>query len=90
MRDIGSFSYRNAFLLERDGQAVACLIGYPLPDEPEAIDYNIDAPGPTFANLRSLGQAICARPMYPLDEGVTFEPRPAILRRAQCKRYNIV
>jgi ribosomal protein S18 acetylase RimI-like enzyme len=37
-RDSGSFSYRNAIMLEEAGKAVACLIGYPLPDRPEPID----------------------------------------------------
>jgi microcystin degradation protein MlrC len=41
-------------------------------------NFNVDAPGATSANLRSLGHTICARPIYPLDEGVTFEPRPVI------------
>lgn len=40
-------------------------------------NFNIDAPGATSANLKSLGHAICARPMYPLDENVTFTPRAA-------------
>jgi ribosomal protein S18 acetylase RimI-like enzyme len=38
-REEGSFSYRNAVLVEEDGRVVACLIGYRLPDEPEPIDY---------------------------------------------------
>ncbi len=29
--------------------------------------FNIDVPGATSANLKSLGHTICARPMYPLD-----------------------
>ena len=37
-REEGSFSYRNAVVLEEDGQIVACLVGYPLPDRPEPID----------------------------------------------------
>ena len=45
-------------------------------------NFNIDAPGSTSANLKSLGHAICARPMYPLDEGVTFEPNPVIHSRS--------
>ena len=44
-------------------------------------NFNIDAPGATSANLKSLGHTICARPIYPLDEGVTFEARPAIYSR---------
>lgn len=43
-----------------------------------ARNFNIDAPGATSANLRSLGHRICARPVYPLDENVTFTPRAAI------------
>jgi microcystin degradation protein MlrC len=35
---------------------------------------NVDAPGATSANLRSLGHTICARPMYPLEEDTKFEP----------------
>jgi len=43
-----------------------------------ARNFNIDAPGATSANLRSLGHTICARPIYPLDESVTFAPRATI------------
>ncbi len=43
-----------------------------------ARNFNIDAPGATSANLKSLGHTICARPAYPLDENVTFAPRAAI------------
>jgi len=35
---------------------------------------DVDAPGSTSANLRSLGHTRCARPMFPLDAEVTFEP----------------
>jgi ribosomal protein S18 acetylase RimI-like enzyme len=37
-RNEGSFSYRNATVLEQDGTVAACLIGYPLSDEPGTID----------------------------------------------------
>lgn len=40
MRDSGSFSYRNTVLRD-DGNAVAsALIGYPLPDTPEPVNYD--------------------------------------------------
>ena len=39
-----------------------------------AADYNVDAPGATSANLKTLGHRICQRPIYPLDDGVTFAP----------------
>jgi ribosomal protein S18 acetylase RimI-like enzyme len=42
-REEGSFSYRNAAVVESAGLVAACLIGYPLPDEPEAIDANMPA-----------------------------------------------
>ncbi len=42
---------------------------------------NVDAPGSTSANLRSLGHTICERPIFPLDEGVTFSPQADIFRR---------
>lgn len=43
-------------------------------------NFNIDAPGATSADLRSLGHTICARPIFPLDEDVAFEPRAQIYR----------
>jgi len=42
---------------------------------------NVDAPGATSANLRSLGHTRCARPIFPLDEGVTFEPQARLFSR---------
>jgi microcystin degradation protein MlrC len=44
-------------------------------------NFNVDAPGATSANLKSLGHTICARPIYPLDENVTFAPRAVIYQR---------
>ena len=38
-------------------------------------NFNIDVPGATSANLPTLGHTICARPVYPLDPDVGFEPR---------------
>jgi microcystin degradation protein MlrC len=46
-------------------------------------NFNVDAPGATSADLKSLGHTICARPMYPLDEDVSFAPEAAIHRRWQ-------
>ena len=42
---------------------------------------NVDAPGATSADLRSLGHTRCPRPIFPLDEGVTFTPRVQFYRR---------
>ena len=40
MREEGGFSYRNAVVREDEGRVVAALIGYPLPDKPEPVDYD--------------------------------------------------
>lgn len=42
---------------------------------------NVDAPGATSANLPYLGHTRCARPVFPLDPGVEFEPKARIFRR---------
>ena len=44
-------------------------------------NFNLDIPGATSANLPTLGHTICARPMYPLDDGTAFAPRPTIYAR---------
>jgi microcystin degradation protein MlrC len=46
-----------------------------------AKNFNINAPGATSANLKSLGHTICNRPMFPLDENVTFTPRVTMYPR---------
>jgi microcystin degradation protein MlrC len=47
-----------------------------------ARNFNIDAPGATSANLRSLGHTICKRPMYPLEPDAVFAPKAEIYRRS--------
>ena len=42
---------------------------------------DVDAPGSTSANLKSLGHTVCARPIFPLDEDVVFEPRCEVYQR---------
>lgn len=44
-------------------------------------NFNIDAPGATSADLRSLGHTICARPMFPLDDIERFTPAAALYSR---------
>lgn len=51
---------------------------YPFFDEWAEKNYNIDVPGATSANLKTLGHTICQRPIVPLDENVTFEPKAEI------------
>ena len=42
---------------------------------------DVDAPGSTSANLRSLGHAKCLRPIFPLDANVPFTPEAKIFPR---------
>jgi microcystin degradation protein MlrC len=42
---------------------------------------NVDAPGSTSANLKRLGHTRCLRPIFPLDEGVEFQPQVQVYRR---------
>jgi microcystin degradation protein MlrC len=42
---------------------------------------DVDAPGSTSANLRSLGHTKCARPIFPLDPNVTFTPKAKLFQR---------
>jgi microcystin degradation protein MlrC len=44
-------------------------------------NFNIDAPGATSADLKSLGHTICARPMYPMEPDVTFTPKATLYKR---------
>ena len=44
-------------------------------------NFNVDVAGATSANLKSLGHTICARPMFPLDEGVEFNPVATLYSR---------
>ncbi|HSR63424.1 MAG TPA: GNAT family N-acetyltransferase [Gammaproteobacteria bacterium] len=38
-REHGGFSWRNTILREDSGSIIACLIGYPLEDTPQPVDY---------------------------------------------------
>lgn len=42
---------------------------------------NVDAPGSTSANLPYLGHTVCRRPIFPLDDNVSFTPQVEIYRR---------
>lgn len=42
---------------------------------------HVDAPGSSSANLPYLGHTRCARPMFPLDADVSFEPKVRLFRR---------
>jgi ribosomal protein S18 acetylase RimI-like enzyme len=51
-RETGSFSYRNAVIAEAGGKVLGALIGYPVPDDPGAID--IESTPPMFVPLLEL------------------------------------
>jgi hypothetical protein len=42
---------------------------------------DVDAPGSTSANLRSLGHTRCPRPIFPLDDAVPFAPQAKLFQR---------
>jgi microcystin degradation protein MlrC len=42
---------------------------------------NVDAPGATSANLKSLGHTRCARPLFPLDDIPHYTPEARVFRR---------
>jgi ribosomal protein S18 acetylase RimI-like enzyme len=42
-REEGSFSYRNATIIEQYGQYAGCLIGYAIPDNPEPVPDDLPA-----------------------------------------------
>jgi ribosomal protein S18 acetylase RimI-like enzyme len=42
-REEGSFSYRNATIIEQDGQCTGCVIGYEIPDHPGPIPDDMPA-----------------------------------------------
>jgi microcystin degradation protein MlrC len=46
---------------------------------------DVDAPGSTSANLRTLGHTKCARPIFPLDPDVKFTPVVKLFQRARYK-----
>lgn len=56
-RETGGFSYRNTIVREADGRVVACLIGYPLADAPEPVDYG--ALPAMFVPLQELEDLAC-------------------------------
>ncbi|MFM9960625.1 MAG: M81 family metallopeptidase [Planctomycetaceae bacterium] len=43
---------------------------------------NVDAPGSTSANVKSLGHTKCERPLFPLDDVVRFTPVADVFRRS--------
>jgi len=42
---------------------------------------NIDAPGATSANVKSLGHTRARRPLYPLDDNFSYIPQPRVFQR---------
>ncbi len=54
---------------------------YHMYDEWVEKNFNVDVPGSTSANLPTLGHTVCARPIFPLDDGVAFTPQASIYSR---------
>jgi microcystin degradation protein MlrC len=43
-------------------------------DDWAEVNFNVDAPGSTSANLHSLGHTICERPIFPMEPDAEFSP----------------
>lgn len=50
---------------------------------------DVDAPGSTSANLRSLGHSRCARPIFPLDPDVKFTPQVKFFQRLRYRQTTL-
>jgi ribosomal protein S18 acetylase RimI-like enzyme len=71
-RETGSFSYRNAVVVEDGGRIAAGLIGYPLPDRPEPIAEGMPAmfvPLQELENEASGTWYVNVLAAYPEDRG---------------------
>ncbi|MBP39621.1 MAG: M81 family metallopeptidase [Dehalococcoidia bacterium] len=44
-------------------------------------NFNVDAPGATSANLKSLGHTVCSRPIYPLEPDTEFNPQTEVFTK---------
>jgi ribosomal protein S18 acetylase RimI-like enzyme len=58
-RDEGSFSYRNATIIEREGQCAGCLIGYEISDDPAPIADDMPAMFVPLQALENLAPGTC-------------------------------
>ncbi len=74
-RETGSFSYRNATIIEHEGQAAGSLIGYAIPDVVEPIPADMPA---MFGRCRSWktllpahGTSTCSPSCHPIEASVS-------------------
>ncbi len=69
-REEGSFSYRNATMIEQGGHCAGCLIGYEIPDQPEPIPDDMPAMFVPLQELENLApgtwyvNVLAVRPQY--------------------------
>lgn len=69
-RQQGSFSYRNATMIDHQGQAAGCLIGYAIPDHPDPVSPAIPAMFRPLQELENLApgtwyvNVLAVRPEY--------------------------
>jgi len=71
-RETGAFSYRNAVVVEKDHRIAAGLVGYPLPDHPEAIPEGMPAMFVPLQELENLVPGtwyVNVLAAYPEDRG---------------------
>jgi ribosomal protein S18 acetylase RimI-like enzyme len=53
-REEGAFSYRNATVIEQDGECAGCLIGYEIPDVPQPVSPDMPPMFVPFQELENL------------------------------------
>lgn len=69
-REEGSFSYRNATIVEHEGNAAGCLIGYAIPDDPSPIPSDMPAMFVALQELENLApgtwyvNVLAVRPVF--------------------------
>jgi microcystin degradation protein MlrC len=51
-------------------------------DEWAELTINVDVPGATSANLPNLGHTRCVRPIFPLDQNISFTPHAKLFQRS--------
>ena len=87
-REDGSFSYRNAIIVERDGQCAGALIGYEIPDLPKPVPDDLPAMFVPLQELENLAlgtwyvNVLAVRPQF-RDRGLGKQLLDLAQRTAQ-------
>jgi len=92
-REEGGFSYRNAIMIDQDGAAAGCLIGYEIPDRPAPVPADMPAVFRPLQELENLAPGtwyVNVLAVLPAQRGKGLGGRlleaADALGRASCKR----